>query len=607
MDLQTQTGFYVEPKTDCPHIAKRKHFSPNIEAIASNGPCEVCAHEVENWACLACSKRFCSRYVKGHMQAHREETGHALAVSYSDFSFWCYACDSYVASPAFHNIIRQLHIAKFGPLDDSNTAHTDPEQVEEHEDNPSELEKKIRRLAEMVRAARHMIVFTGAGISTSAGIADYRGPQGQWTLQAKGLPRTMKTVSLLRAVPTPSHMALVSLHQAGILKHLISQNTDGLHRRSGMPPEALSELHGNANRETCNKCGRDYLRDFSCHKGINIRRDHQTGRKCVSPGCDGDLRDTIINFGESLPQATLEKAFEESDKADLCLVLGSSLTVTPAADCPKKVGKRRNGKLVIVNLQKTPLDRLASLRIFGRCDVVMDGLIRELGLSVPQFMLHRGLLVAHRHNGNTLTVEAMDADGTPMTLFRKVKVTFPGSASPLKQKASEEDSSTSFLFDSDGSEQGQGREAKIELQFFKHYDEPVLNISYPLVGREGAKRYTLDYCPAQQTESEPQWNVHEVSIDYGQGGTTTTPISHASTSSSSSSSVSGAGMSDEEVRRVYAPTVKDGRHPQHQLVLTKSSYAAGAYRCDACLKLGSGWVYHCEPCGYDLHPHCANK
>lgn len=625
MDVEDQqVGFYVEPKTNCPHIAKRKHFIPEMDfqTIAANAPCENCGHEVENWVCLACSKRFCSRYVQGHMRAHFEETGHALCVSYSDFSFWCYGCDSYVASPAFYKLTRLLHAAKFGeePVE-SNTAHSDPEQVQEHEDDERELRKKIRQLVELVRSSKHMIVFTGAGISTSAGIPDYRGPQGQWTLQATGQPRTMETVSLLSAAPTPSHMALVALQAEGVLKHVISQNTDGLHRRSGLPPDSLSELHGNANRETCEKCGREYMRDFSAHKGIGVRNNHHTGRTCVSAGCGGALRDTIINFGENLPERTLQRAFDESRQADLCLVLGSSLTVTPAADCPKSVGKRRNGKLVIVNLQKTPLDRYASVRIFARCDTVMERLMDALGLAVPPFVLRRGLLVAHRRDERGtlgITVEGMDADGTPMTLFRKARAAFP-SGRVTRREASEEDAPSAFGFVDGGEMDLEGGssssvgddkaikrederpqhadEVVLKMRFFHHYEEPPLGIRYQLQGDEAAKRYAIAYRPdLRDREEGGGWSVEEIPIDGASirtGSRAALPIDATMTQ-----------LSDEQVTHTFAPSTK-GRH-EHEMALKKSSYPASAYRCDGCFKLGQGWSYHCDRCGYDLHPYCAH-
>ena len=89
-----------------------------------------------------------------------------------------------------------------------------------------------------------------------------------------------------------------------------------------MDPKYLAELHGNMNLEICSKCHAKYLRDYDAAIG---RLDHYTGRKCDKPECRGQLKDSIINFGESLPAEEIEKAFLHAQKADLCLVLGKNL------------------------------------------------------------------------------------------------------------------------------------------------------------------------------------------------------------------------------------------------------------------------------------------
>ncbi|KAI8167532.1 NAD-dependent protein deacetylase SRT1 [Colletotrichum sp. SAR 10_65] len=123
-------------------------------------------------------------------------------------------------------------------------ADTAPKVAEkERREAPESVETKARLLAERIRKSKHFIAFTGAGISTSAGIPDFRGPEGAWTLRAQGRQRVGKTTSTLQAIPTPTHMALVELQNRGLLKYLVSQNCDGLHRRSGMLPSTpIDEL-----------------------------------------------------------------------------------------------------------------------------------------------------------------------------------------------------------------------------------------------------------------------------------------------------------------------------------------------------------------------------
>ena len=150
-------------------------------------------------------------------------------------------------------------------------------------------------------------------------------------------------VPFLSAVPSYSHLAYVKLMEAGLLKFVVSQNVDGLHRKSGIPPENLAELHGNVNFEKCRKCGKEFLRDFE----VGCTTDHLTGRNCTVPGCGGDLYDSIINFGENLPKRDIKAGFDNCLKADVCLAMGSSLRVTPAADMPAQTAEK-GAKLVIV-------------------------------------------------------------------------------------------------------------------------------------------------------------------------------------------------------------------------------------------------------------------
>ena len=124
-------------------------------------------------------------------------------------------------------------------------------------------------------------------------------------MQAQGRRRTAPTTDTLCAIPTATHMSMVELQNrgtyffhsgyessliklpSGILRYVISQNCDGLHRRSGILPERISELHGNGNIEVCEKCGHEYLRDYDIDRVQ--RGSHWTGRRCVLPNCRGKL------------------------------------------------------------------------------------------------------------------------------------------------------------------------------------------------------------------------------------------------------------------------------------------------------------------------------
>jgi NAD-dependent SIR2 family protein deacetylase len=193
--------------------------------------------------------------------------------------------------------------------------------------------------------AKHLVVFTGTGISTESGLPDFRGPDGIWTRQAKGLPT--KTRDFSSAEPNAGHLAIVDLQKLGKLSFLISQNVDNLHLRSGIRPDLLAELHGNVTKLRCTRC------EAQVDKSANIDR-------C---SCGGRLVSSVVNFGQSLPQKELTDSHWHSQNCDLFIVAGSSLVVTPAADMPR-VALESGARLVIINQGETPLDRAVHLR-FG--------------------------------------------------------------------------------------------------------------------------------------------------------------------------------------------------------------------------------------------------
>ena len=120
-------------------------------------------------------------------------------------------------------------------------------------DTSQMIETKCALLADWMRESKHVVFHTGAGISTAAGIPDFRGPNGVWTLEKRGL-KPEKSVSFDEAQPTKTHMAIKALVEAKYIKYIVSQNIDGLHLRSGLKREFLSELHGNMFVEKCNAC-----------------------------------------------------------------------------------------------------------------------------------------------------------------------------------------------------------------------------------------------------------------------------------------------------------------------------------------------------------------
>ncbi|KAJ6253651.1 nad-dependent protein deacetylase sirtuin-7 [Anaeramoeba flamelloides] len=255
------------------------------------------------------------------------------------------------------------------------------DDLTEYSEKSENLKKKVRKLAKLIKNSKHCVIHTGAGISTSAGIPDFRGPNGVWTCRDQGRKRPRRTCR--KSKPTYAHMSISKLIEKGYVKYLVSQNCDGLHVKSGVPLDKISELHGNTNKESCKDCKKDYWRPYRCRNSKKCH-DHRTGRLCDE--CGGELHDTIINYNENLNETQLNRAYQNSEKSDLSIVCGTSLKVTPSSSLPVITVKNETGKLVICNLQKTPKDKYASLRIFSKTDLIFELLMKELDLTPDEYV-----------------------------------------------------------------------------------------------------------------------------------------------------------------------------------------------------------------------------
>jgi len=222
------------------------------------------------------------------------------------------------------------------------------------------LDKRIGTLAQWMFESKHLVVFTGAGISTESGLPDFRGPDGIWTRQAKGL--STKARSFNSVAPNEGHMAVAELQNLGKLSFLISQNVDNLHLRSGIRPAMLAELHGNVTK----------LRCASCEAEVE-----KSAGSVECPSCGGKLASSVVDFGQPLPRKALRDSYHHSEKCDLFIVVGSSLVVTPAADMPG-VALQSGARLVIINEGETPLDQLAHLRFRGKIGKVLPPAVAQV-------------------------------------------------------------------------------------------------------------------------------------------------------------------------------------------------------------------------------------
>jgi NAD-dependent deacetylase len=236
-------------------------------------------------------------------------------------------------------------------------------------DTNERTEEAIR----LIRKSNRIVALSGAGISTDAGIPDFRGPGGIWEepglmekLSLTGFredPETfyVTTVKLFctieRAQPTLAHWLLVRLEQLGKLRAVITQNIDGLHTAAGST--TVYELHGTYRSGHCPQCGEEFeMQLFYSEIEQGRLRVPRCGR------CSVPLKPDIVLFEELLPVDAWNGALKAAEECDLMLVLGSSLVVYPAADLPM-IAHENGAQLVIVNLGETSYDDMAAVSI--RC------------------------------------------------------------------------------------------------------------------------------------------------------------------------------------------------------------------------------------------------
>ena len=234
--------------------------------------------------------------------------------------------------------------------------------------------EKIDMVADMILKAAKVVVFTGAGFSTESGIPDFRSPGGVWDkfdpseLNYQNFMRSeeirekywrmhkMMWETIRDAKPNIGHHAVTELYNLGKLDCVITQNTDGLHQKAGIPEELVLELHGTMQWVNCLDCSKRYPRDKVHDKmlaGENVPR---------CDDCNGILKPATVAFGQMMPQEETREAEKRSSECDVFLALGSSLLVYPAAQMPISA-KRGGARLVIFNLTPTPHDSHADVVI----------------------------------------------------------------------------------------------------------------------------------------------------------------------------------------------------------------------------------------------------
>jgi len=250
----------------------------------------------------------------------------------------------------------------------------------------------VERAAAMILDADYPIALTGAGMSVESGIPPFRGPGGLWTKYGEppmnGYQRFLADPKkaweerlssrndefykpLTDAMPNPGHLALAELEALGVLRFVITQNVDDLHRQAGQ--RAMAEIHGNWKLIRCLECRLRFRREQIDLATLPPR----------CPECAGLLKSDTVSFGEPIPPDMLELCAEHSARSDLVIVAGTSATVYPAAGFALEI-KERGGTMIEVNLYESELTPLCDISLRGGSAEILPRLVKTV--------------VAHRKN-----------------------------------------------------------------------------------------------------------------------------------------------------------------------------------------------------------------
>ena len=273
------------------------------------------------------------------------------------------------------------------------------------------MESLIKRAAKDMAGSKYTIALTGAGMSTESEIPDFRGPKGIWTTnkeaEAKayqryelflsdpkayweeilGLQGTYGTFheQIRQAQPNPGHYALAELEALGILKCIITQNIDGLHKKAGS--KRVLEYHGSVNAVRCLSCGSRFSRE---EISLNELPPH-----CK---CGAVLKDDVVHFKEPIPLDVMTESENEALQCDLMLICGTSAVVYPFADLPRMarhhasrlvlgldvIGRKTDVKIIEVNADPTPLthEGVSDYLIQGKTGEILPRIVEEVKKSI---------------------------------------------------------------------------------------------------------------------------------------------------------------------------------------------------------------------------------
>lgn len=278
-------------------------------------------------------------------------------------------------------------------------------------DEPQTMRDKVKLLSKwLLEYDGSCVVHVGAGLSTAAGIPDFRGKSGVWTKMLSsnnnnhdsGPSTEVKSEPLVKVEPevgdskikpfdetqpTLGHMVLRELCRAGHIRHIVSQNVDGLFLKANFERRHISELHGNFYLDECTKCRSRFIRG-TASETMRLTRSAIKCSRSTSAGsgklCSGNLRDTILDWESPIPYNELRVATREAKRSKLHICIGTSLQLRPSKDLVCKPDVKSN-KLVIINLQPTQFTNKAHLVINYYANDVLRELANELNIDIPRY------------------------------------------------------------------------------------------------------------------------------------------------------------------------------------------------------------------------------
>jgi NAD-dependent deacetylase len=245
--------------------------------------------------------------------------------------------------------------------------------------------RKVDRLAELIRDSRRTVALTGAGISVPSGIPDFRSPgTGLWEnvdpMEVAHIevfrrdPKRFWTYyrprfgMLSDKRPNGAHAALAELESRGLLDAVVTQNIDRLHHKAGS--QRVIEVHGTIETSSCLDCGASYTLDL-----VGGLFDEEGVARCR--GCNGPVKPDVVLFGELLPERAMDEAAALAARAELLLCVGSSLEVYPVAGLPS-ITRSTGGRVAIVTKGPTPYDSEADVRLEGDVVEELESLLATL-------------------------------------------------------------------------------------------------------------------------------------------------------------------------------------------------------------------------------------